>query len=189
MFSMMMGGEFPSMSFSDIDDLLPDLSDGKFPDLLLLRFKKQAARAANAAPTKMQPIAMPTVWPRESPELSADEGEVVCTWLDDISGASMVDEGVLVGIRDVDVKFGDITPDDMTGVVKADVVAVSLLIVAASVEENPGDALFGGFKCIVSSDVPLKMIAVGAGRIKDVRFASRSKVTGVTNWPVARTHG
>jgi len=76
-FSMIMGGDFLSMSFSDIDDLLPDLSDDEISDLLFLRMNVQAARAARAAPKKMQPIAMPTVSPRESPDLLFDEGEVV----------------------------------------------------------------------------------------------------------------
>ena len=76
-FSMMMGGDFLSMSFSDIDDLLPNLSDDEISDLLFLRMNMQAARAARAAPKKMHPIAMPIVWARESPDLYFDEGEVV----------------------------------------------------------------------------------------------------------------
>ena len=83
-YSMMIGGDFLSMSLSDIDDLLPDLSDDNDDDdddddetfdLLFLRTKTQAARTVNAAPTKMQPIAMPMVWPRVSPDLSFDKGE------------------------------------------------------------------------------------------------------------------
>lgn len=80
--SMTIGGDFPSMSLSDIDDLLPDLSDDdETSDLLFLRTKMQAARMASAAPRKMQLIAMPMVWPRGSPDLTFDEGEVVCTLL------------------------------------------------------------------------------------------------------------
>jgi len=76
--SMVIGGDFPSMSLSDIDDLLPDLSDDdETSDLLFVRTKMHAARTASAAPTKMQPIAMPMVWPRGSPDLTLDEGEVV----------------------------------------------------------------------------------------------------------------
>jgi len=59
--SMTIGGDFPSISLSDIDDLLPDLSDDGTSDLFFLRIKTQATRTANAAPKKTQPIAMPLV--------------------------------------------------------------------------------------------------------------------------------
>ena len=95
MFSMMIGGDFPSMSFSAIDDLLPDLSDDEIPDVLFLRAKTQDASAASAAPIKMQPIAMPIIWPRESPDLTFDEGGIVCTKLGDVGVAAMVGEDKL----------------------------------------------------------------------------------------------
>lgn len=80
--SMVMGGDFLSMSLSDIDDLLPDLSDDGISDLFLfLRSKTQAAKRASAAPVKMQPVAMPTVCPRESPDLSLGHGKVECASL------------------------------------------------------------------------------------------------------------
>jgi hypothetical protein len=90
MCSIITSGDLLSMSLSDIDDLLPDLSDDGTPDLLFLQTKIQAPRTASATPTKMQPIAMPIVWPRESPDLSFDEGDVVCTKLGDVGVAAIV---------------------------------------------------------------------------------------------------
>jgi hypothetical protein len=116
MCSIITSGDLLSMSLSDIDDLLPDLSDDGTPDLLFLQTKIQAPRTASAAPTKMQPIAMPIVWPRESPDLSFDEGDVVCTKLGDVGVAAIVGKDKLweVDVCGDNVSFGDVS---LSGVV------------------------------------------------------------------------
>lgn len=194
--SMIIGGDFLSMSLSDIDDLLPDLSDDGMSDLFLfLRTKTQAKRKASAAPTKRQPIAMPTVWPRESPDLSFDEDEVVCAMLEDVGVATMVGEDrlALLGVRDVDMTFGDVALDGALKSVEDNNDVVSSLVIVGVVEESPGDALDEGdaLKFIVTPSEFSKTIDTGAadGIVENVRFASRWRVKGVMLWLVARAHG
>lgn len=193
-FSMMIGGDFPSISFSDIDDLLPDLADDGIPNLLFLRTKTQAARAASAAPTKMQPIAMPMICPRESPELSLDEGEVVCAILEDVRGATIVGEArlSLPDVRDTDMLFGDVELDGTTDSLEETDVVVPPLLVAGSVKEGADDALGAGdaLKYIVTPSVFLKITDIGAGvgMVENVWSTSSLKVKGVI-YEVARTHG
>jgi hypothetical protein len=190
-FSMTMGGDFLSMSFSDIDDLLPDLWDDGTPDLFFLQMKTQAARMASAAPRKRQPIAMPTVSPRESPGLSFDEGEFVWKRLGDVCVAAMVGEEKLLSVEACDdkVTLGNVALDCTTGS-ERDEVAVPWLVVAGTVEDCSGETLCGGDVTMesVPTSAPWVTISVGVGTVGDVRFAS-SWMTTDEIWLSARTHG
>ena len=182
--SMTIGGDLLSMSLSDIDDLLPNLSDDDETfDLLFLRTKTQAERTASAAPTKMQPIAMPIVWARESPDLTFDEGEVVCTPPSHSGVAVMVGEDKLslLGVRGVDALFVGTALDKRAEAVRANEVDMPSLVVVDPMGNELSDALNGGdaFMNIVSPSEPLKTIAVGIaiGRLEEARFALSWKVT------------
>jgi hypothetical protein len=148
----------------------------------------QAAMAARTAPRKMQPIAIPTFWPRESPGLSFDEGKAVCTRMVDVGIVAMVGEDKLLAVDlcDDNVAFGGIAVNDGSEVVKADEVA------ADSVEDCSCETLSerDAFKNIVTPSASLKAIAVGVGIgiVDDARFALRCKVTDEI-WLEARTHG
>ena len=175
--SIVIGGDFLSMSSSDMDDLLPDLSDDWRSDLFFLRIKTHAVRTASAAPKKMHPIAMPIVWPRESADSSFNGGKAVGTKVGDARETSVVGvDGLSLGdVRDAHVKFAEIVLDGVTVSVKAGEVAASPLVVAKPVENDPGDAFDGGnvFMYIVPPFVPLVTIAksTGVGTGEDVWFA------------------
>lgn len=192
--SMIIGGNFLSMSLSDIDDLLPDLSDDDISDLPFLRTKTQATRAARAAPTKMQPIAMPTVWPRESRDLSFDESKGVCTTLGEGGVAVMVgNDGLsLSDVRVANVSFGGIAPNDVIGFAKVGEVVVPPLTFAVLVGDDLDVALGEGdvFMSSVPPFGPSKVTAVGTGfgRSEGVMVALSWKMKGAVG-PETTTHG